>query len=104
MSGPAGWLERSAAPNRNTRVKPVAPVPQTGENVNNATLATMLSLVLIGLSIAPAAAAATDGGTGPGPSPCYQWYKEVDLGPVEIVSTSSCSYSVQESDDGEGPI
>lgn len=80
------------------------PFSRTGENVNNATLATMLSLVLIGLSIAPAAVAAPGGGPGSGPSPCYQWYKEVDLGPVEIVSTSSCSYSVQESDDGEGPL
>lgn len=33
---------------------------------------------------------------------CYQWYWEVPVGPVKIVSRDSCTYSVEENEDWEG--
>ncbi len=60
-----------------------------------------MSLMLVGLALAPAAAADPSPPTEP---PCKDRYWELDLGPVEVVSRDSCSYSVEESDDGEGPI
>lgn len=62
------------------------------------TLIIAMGLMLVGLAISPAVAAKP-----PAEPPCRDRYLEIDLGPYEIVSRDSCSYSVEESDDGEGP-
>lgn len=72
--------------------------------MTNKTLIIALALLVVGLSIAPAAVAKPGGPGGPGGPNCYDWYWEIDLGPVEVVSRNSCSYAVEESDDGEGPL